>query len=64
MSEYVVWKQNVPDSGFGGGWHETSHTILAKTNKEAQAKLRRKFAGCGFHAMRLIALPRGSRPDA
>lgn len=63
MKTYVVWRRNMTDAMCRPGqWLRTSHTIKARTHKEANAKLRRLFAGAGFHSMSLIAIPSGETP--
>lgn len=61
MNTYEVWRiQNVecaPNSEIFSSTNEmikTNHTIKARTQKEAEYKLRRKFKNAGFHLMGLI----------
>lgn len=54
---YTIWMKNCPDLGYGGPWRATSHTVKARTDAEAQSKMRRKFAGFGLSNCALIALP-------
>ena len=60
---YRVWKRNMPDNACPTSWAMTSHTLKARTDKEAQSKLRRMFFGCGFHAMSLVAVLSGESPN-
>ena len=45
------------------GWMQTSHLLLARTDKEAQSKTRRIFSGAGFHSMSLVAVLDGEDPN-
>ena len=57
--QYHVWMQNCPDRGYGGPWRKTNHSLKARTDKEAQTRMRRMFANFGLSACALIALPDG-----
>lgn len=59
FQSYAVWMQNRPDNGYGGPWWRTSHAVKARTDAEAKARMRRKFAGVGLSACALVALPDG-----
>lgn len=60
MKDYEIWRR----CHSGGEWSLTSHSLKARTDNEAQAKVRRKFSGCGFTGMSLVAMPRGTTPNA
>lgn len=57
MKEYTIWRRQygVPYTGMIGAfnviWNKTSHTVKARTDKEAQSRVKRKFAGAGFSSM-------------
>lgn len=62
MTDYIyeIWRiQNVPYSrGITPGHSfevRTKQTITARTDKEAEYKLRRRYKNAGFHMMGLIA---------
>lgn len=59
LRDYAVWRRSHSE----GQWSRTSHDVKARTDKEAQAKVRRKFSGCGFSAMSLVAIPHGQTPN-
>lgn len=64
-NHYGVWRRVMADAMCRPGqWLRTSHTIKARTITEANNKLRRMFAGAGFHSMSLIAVPSGETPNA
>ena len=58
MTDYRVWRR----SHFESQWSRTSYSVRARTDKEAQAKVKRKFAGCGFLSMSLVAVELGATP--
>lgn len=58
---YDIWRRQTADYG-STRWIQTRHSVEARTDKEAQYKVRRKFNGAGFHSMMLIALPEGVFP--
>jgi hypothetical protein len=62
FSDYRVWRRSHVD---GGGWIETAHAVRARTDKEAQSKIRRLFNSAAFHSMALVAVRFGqsSTPD-
>jgi hypothetical protein len=64
FQSYAVWMQNRPDRGYCGPWRRTGHAVKARTDGEAQSKMRRKFAGFGLSACALIALPDGIDANA
>lgn len=60
---YIIWMQNRPDNGAGGPWRKIKEVVKARTNEEAQKKMRRKFANFGLTACALVALPEGISPN-
>jgi hypothetical protein len=56
---YQVWRQWARATE----WTLTSHTLKARTDEEAQSRLRRMFSGGGFTSMSLVALPEGKTPN-
>jgi hypothetical protein len=56
---FSIWRRG----HFEDCWSRTSHSVTARTDKEAQAKVKRKFAGCGFSAMSLVAVKNGMTPN-
>lgn len=60
LTYYGIWKRIHGDKE----WTRTSHNVKARTDKEAQAKVKRKFAGCGFSSMSLVAVQFGMTPNA
>jgi len=59
MTDYEIWRRSHSEAK----WSKTSHSIKARTDKEAQAKVRRKFTGCGFSSMSLVAVLIGMTPN-
>lgn len=57
---YAVWRRYHSECT----WRLTGHTIDARTEKEAAAKLRRRFSGAGFSSMSLITMAGGKSPNA
>ena len=51
------------DNTCPGGWIPTVHTLKARTDKEAQSKVRRRFENAGLTAMSLVAVPTGENPN-
>lgn len=62
MNEYCVWRQQSTDRHVSR-WIQSSHTLKARTDKEAESRLRRRFANAGFQSMRLVAVPAGVDPN-
>lgn len=58
--EYAIWRQQHGSSG----WLRTAHTVKARSDREAQSRISRKFAGAGFTAMALVAVPSGTDPNS
>ena len=56
---FSIWRRG----HFEDRWSQTSHSVTARTDKEAQAKVKRKFSGCGFSAMSLVAVGYGKTPN-
>lgn len=57
---YSVWRRQHGATG----WIKTTHTLKARSDRDAQARLRRRFAGAGFSSMSLVAVPPGIDPNA
>jgi len=62
-NDYSVWRRQWPDNTAPTPWMMTSHRLKARTSDEAQTKVRRMFAGCGFHSMSLVAVTAGEDPN-
>jgi len=60
FKNYDVWRRNNSEVQ----WSKTSHVVKARTDKEAQSKVRRMFDGCGFSSMSLLAMENGLTPNA
>lgn len=60
METYDIWRR----PHYQAEWSRTSHSVKARTDKEAQARVRQKFAGAGFSSMALVAIPQGKTPNA
>ncbi len=59
LRDYGVWRRSHSESQ----WSRTSYDVKARTDKEAESKVRRKFSGCGFSSMALVAVPHGQTPN-
>ena len=59
FKDYTIWRHHHS----GGDWQQTSYSVKARTNKEAQSKMQRMFSGCGFSSMSMIALLPGTTPN-
>jgi ribosomal protein L20A (L18A) len=59
FKDYGVWRRSHSESK----WSRTSHNVKARTEKEAQAKVARKFSGYGFSSMSLVAVEQGLTPN-
>ena len=60
---YFVWRRQMADRTCPGQWLQTQHHFKARTAAEAESRLRRMFANCGFTAMSLAAMPSGESPN-
>jgi hypothetical protein len=60
FKEYDVWKRHNSELQ----WSKTSHVVKARTDKEAQSRVRRMFDSCGFSSMSLLAMETGQTPNA
>lgn len=56
MQTYKIYRRQLNDKSITQ-WIATSHILMARSDKEAQAKVKRKFNGAGFHNMQLVAFP-------
>lgn len=56
---YWVWRRSLvvpsPGTTVDPSWTRTTYSVMARSDREAEAKTRRKFAGCGFGSMSLVA---------
>lgn len=59
MKTYVIWFKNYGESP----WSKTNHYVKARSDKEAQSRMLRKFQGSGFHSMFMLALEEGVSPS-
>ena len=59
MKEYSVWFKRFTDAE----WRSAFYSIKARTDAEAQRKMRARYAGAGLSSMSLIALPMGTYPE-
>jgi len=55
MQTYKIYRRQVNDKGVSP-LVATAHTLKARTDKEAQSKMKRKFQNAGFHSMQLVAV--------
>ena len=62
-NDYAVWRQACPHNVCPGDWVLTGHKLKARSDKDAQSRLKRVFEGCGFSSMRLVAMPVGKSPN-
>ena len=60
FKDYGVWRRGHSEDK----WSRTSHNVKARTEKEAQAKVMRRFSGCGFSGMSLVAVEQGLMPNS
>ena len=56
---YDVWRQAHSETT----WVKTAHSVSACSDKDAASKVKRKFEGCGFTSMSLVAVLQGSNPN-
>lgn len=56
---YAVWRRHHQP---GSEWSLTAETLRARSDRDAQARLRRRFKNAGFSSMSLLALPSGTTP--
>ena len=65
--QYDVWMRyhrGGDASGVPSDWLPTQVTIIAKHDKDAHNKLKRRYRKAGFHAMSLVTVPFGVNPNA
>jgi hypothetical protein len=65
MSKFIIfdiWMRHL-ERATSGGWTLTNHTVKARSDKEAQSKVRRSFARAGFSNMSLAAVVHGTNPN-
>ena len=60
---YRVWRRLLPPGVYSGPWIMTNHTIKARTDKEAESRIRRCFYGTGLAGTSLVAVPQGTDPN-
>ena len=58
MIEFVIWRKFL----FKNDWTPTAARIVARTDKEAQTKLRRRYRDSDFSSMSLVAVRPGQTP--
>ena len=63
MKTYLIWRYQLPDKSAGTPWILTRYQVKARSEKEAESRTKRKFAGCGFHSMSLVAVEQGINPN-
>lgn len=59
---YAVWRKQRPETAAPTAWLKTAHTIEARSDHEAQSKLKRRFYNSQFSLMSLVAVPEGKTP--
>ena len=60
MSElYAIWRRQHGKTQ----WAKTAHQVTARTENEAQVKMRRRFKTAGFSSMSLVAIKDGIDPN-
>lgn len=62
MSRYNVWRKQRPENSAPSVWIKTAHTIEARSEREAAAKMKRRFFDSQFSLMSLVAIPEGQMP--
>lgn len=58
-SVYDIWRRQHGSRE----WLKTAQSLCARSDKDAQARLRRRFDGAGFSSMSLVAVPEGWNPN-
>lgn len=61
MRTWKIWRRSVNDK-MVTQWFETAYSVKARTNKEAQSRVKRKFENGKFHEMQLVAVEEGNTP--
>jgi len=61
-NNYAVWRRQLNDRGVTQ-WIQTGHRLKGQSDKDAEARLRRCFEGCGLHSMSLVAVKEGESPN-
>lgn len=62
---YDIWRRPMVQPGDEyGRWIKTAHTVNARSQKEADSRMRQKFQGSGFHSMSLLAVKRPNTPSS
>lgn len=59
MKKFIIWR----GSPYFSTWIKTSEFVMARTQKEANAKTKRKFANAGFSSMSLFPVEDGIDPN-
>lgn len=52
---YRVFKRQMAENGTVGDWTPTAHQFMARSDKEADYKVKKMFGRCDFHHMSLAA---------
>ena len=63
MKTYRIWRRGIGDR-LQSDWIMTTYNVKGRTDKEAESRMKRKFANCGFHSMSLVAVESGVNPNA
>lgn len=61
VGDYRIWRRSHVSPG---DWLSTAWTVRARSDNEAQSKMRRMFARAGFHSMALVAVRFGDSPSS
>lgn len=56
---FIVWRRQHS----ANDWIRTAHSFAAKSDKAAQARVKRMFHNAGFNSMSLVAMPEGINPN-
>lgn len=59
---YYIWRRQTADS-CRTQWLKTSHTVKARTDKEAESRMKQKFASFRLHSMQLVAMRGDEDPN-
>lgn len=62
VATYCVWRKQRAD-GSVTAWLKTAHEISARTDREAEWKLAKRFLRSKFSLMSLVAVPSGVDPN-
>lgn len=59
MKKFIIWR----GTPYFKDWIKTSESVMARTQKEAESKTKRKFANAGFSNMSLLTVEEGIDPN-